>query len=92
MDFNSSIQEDILFCKPLVARITGEETSKLINSYIQEHELSWNLCSFIYTDGAKSLLGREKRATPRITVVGPHVEHSHSCLHRHQFVAKIMSQ
>ncbi|XP_071056571.1 zinc finger BED domain-containing protein 5-like [Onthophagus taurus] len=89
--FNSSVQEDMLFCKPFVGRMTGEEIFKLINLYMEKHKISWNLCAHICTDGAKSLLGREKGAISRIIQLAPHIKHSHCCLHRHQLAVRRIS-
>jgi hypothetical protein len=49
-----SIKEDILFCKPLGSRTTGEDIFKLLDSFVTSNGLWWSRCDGICTDGKKS--------------------------------------
>ena len=86
--WNSTIEEDMLFCKPLTERATGEKIFELLNKYMEDHGLTWDLCSHICTDGAKALLGSNKGVVSRIKAIAPHMQHSQCCLHRNALVAK----
>ncbi|XP_063911218.1 zinc finger BED domain-containing protein 5-like [Zophobas morio] len=81
--WNSTIEEDMLFCKPLTERSTGEKIFELLNKYMEDHRLTWDLCSHICTDGAKALLASNKGVVSRIKAMAPHMQHSHCCLHRY---------
>lgn len=50
-----TVQEDMLFAKPLETHTTGEAIFKLINDYFEKHEINWS-CLGVCTDDAKSML------------------------------------
>jgi hypothetical protein len=56
--YGRSIKEDILFCKPLETRTTGEDIFKVLDSFVTSNGLWWSRCVGICTDGAKTMTGR----------------------------------
>jgi hypothetical protein len=50
------LNEELLFCKELSSFTTGEEIFKTLDDFIS-HNLDWNYCVFICTDGAASMTG-----------------------------------
>ncbi|CAH0404045.1 unnamed protein product [Chilo suppressalis] len=55
--YKSSFEEDMLMCSSLLTNTTGEEIFNKINIFFEEHNLSWNNCIDICTDGAKAMTG-----------------------------------
>jgi Domain of unknown function (DUF4371) len=53
-----SIEESMLFIKPLPTTTTGADIFNLVDSYFQTHDIDWKKCSSIATDGAPALTGR----------------------------------
>ena len=51
--YGRTIKEDILFCKPLETRTTGEDMFKVLDSFMTSNGLWWSRCVGICTDGAK---------------------------------------
>ncbi|XP_063931849.1 zinc finger BED domain-containing protein 5-like [Zophobas morio] len=86
--WNSTIEEHMLFCKPLTERATGEKNFQLLHKYMEDHRLTWDLSSHVCTDGAKALLGSNKGVVSRIKAIAPHMQHCHCCLHLYALVAK----
>ncbi len=51
-------EELLFFCKELSGFTTGEEIFKTLDDFIS-HNLDWNYCVSICTDGAASMTGRK---------------------------------
>ena len=47
------IEEDILFCRPLQTRTTGEAIFNVLDSFIQDSGLGWGKCVGLCTDGER---------------------------------------
>jgi hypothetical protein len=88
--FQNKIEEDLLPCKSLKSRATGEEIFKVINSYMIEHEISWGKCVNVCTDGARAMTGKMAGVVARIKELAPSCSNSHCVLHRQAPVAKTM--
>ncbi|XP_017794405.1 PREDICTED: zinc finger BED domain-containing protein 5-like [Habropoda laboriosa] len=85
-------QEDMLICKALLCKTTGEEIFKLIDSYFEKYDISWDLCQQVCADGAKAMLGNVKGAVARIKQKNPHIRSTHCCLHRQALAVKKMPE
>jgi len=88
--FETSIEEDLLFCTPLDTNTTGEEIFKVIDSYINKHQVDWVKCIDVCSDGAASMVGKIKGTVTRIKNVAPKCHSSHCVLHRHALIRKKM--
>jgi hypothetical protein len=66
--FQNKIEENVLLCKCLKSRSTGEEIFKVINSYTIEHEISWGKCVDVCTDGARTMRGKTAGVVAGITL------------------------
>ena len=56
--YGGSIKENILFCKPLETRTTGEDIFKVLDSFVPSNGLWLSKCVGICTDGAKAMTRR----------------------------------
>ncbi|XP_060881854.1 zinc finger BED domain-containing protein 5-like [Metopolophium dirhodum] len=88
--FETSIEEDLLLCTPLDTNTTGEEIFKVIDSYMNKHQVDWVKCIDVCSDGAAAMVGKIKGTVTRIKNVAPKCHSSHCVLHRHAFVSKKM--
>ncbi|GFS78393.1 transposase [Nephila pilipes] len=50
----TAAQEDMLIFKSLPTRPTAD----IVNSYFKKHDISWDLCHQVCTDGATAMLGK----------------------------------
>jgi hypothetical protein len=50
-------EEEVILCRPLKERTTGEDIFNLTNVYFAENEIDLSCCIGIYTDGATSMTG-----------------------------------
>lgn len=89
--YGGSIHEDILFCKSLPTRTTGQDIFGLIDSFIRSHGITWTKCVGICTDGAKAMTGRHSGVVTRVQAVAPDATWVHCSVHREAFAAKGMS-
>ena len=62
---NNSFEEDLLMCKYLEEKTTGEDIFNRINNYITKHEIEWKKCTDICTDGAQAMVGKMKGVVTR---------------------------
>nr|XP_022902904.1 protein ZBED8-like [Onthophagus taurus] len=79
---NQEINDDFLFCQPLLGHTTGEDIFNVMNKFIQDNKISWTKCVAISTDGAKSMVGINKGLIAKIQKVVPNVKSTHCCIHR----------
>lgn len=86
--FEESMEEDMFLCAPLETNATGGEMFEIINCFMRKHDLDWNKCVNVCSDGAASMVGKLKGTVSRIKHVAPNCTSSHCILHRHALVAK----
>lgn len=67
-----------------------EEIFKILNEFIEFHELSWGKCVAICTDGAAAMTGRKSGLVALIKAVNPRVKSVHCMLHRQALASKGM--
>uniref|UniRef100_A0A665TDI7 HAT C-terminal dimerisation domain-containing protein n=1 Tax=Echeneis naucrates TaxID=173247 RepID=A0A665TDI7_ECHNA len=56
--WDSSLHEDILFCRELPTRTTAQECFRCIDNYFSENGLDWQNCVGVCSDGAASMTGK----------------------------------
>ena len=69
---------------------TGDEIFKVTDKYFREHDLNWNMCVGICTDGAASMTGRVKGFVTKAKEKNPTMVTTHCMLHREALMAKTM--
>jgi hypothetical protein len=79
---NEDTEEELLFCRPLKERTTGEDTFSLTNAYFAENEIDWSRCADMCTDGATSVTGKQAGFVARTKEVATDVSWTHCCIHR----------
>jgi hypothetical protein len=82
--------EELLFCKELSGFTTGEEIFKTLDDYIS-HNIGWNYCVSICTDGAASMTGRKNGLIARIKNINPNIRANHCIIHREALASKKIS-
>ncbi|XP_078802871.1 protein FAM200A-like [Oryzias latipes] len=87
--WDSSLQEDILFCGELPTRATAEECFRCMDNYFTENGLDWQNCVGVCSDGAASMTGRHRGVIKQI--LAPEAKWTHCFLHRENLAAKKMS-
>lgn len=51
--YQTSIEEDLLLCQPLLTNTSGCEIFKILNNFFEKEGLTWDNCIDVCTDGAK---------------------------------------
>jgi hypothetical protein len=85
---NNSIEDELLFCKPLKTRTTGEDIFNLVHCYLKENGLSWDECVDICSDGAKSMTGKHCGFIASVKSILPEIGSSHCIIHRRALAVK----
>jgi hypothetical protein len=85
---SNSIEDELLFCKPLKNRTTGEDIFNLVDSNLKEEGLSWDEWIDICSDGAKSMTGKHCGFIARVKGILPEIGSSHYIIHRHALAVK----
>ncbi|KAJ8967282.1 hypothetical protein NQ314_002955 [Rhamnusium bicolor] len=72
------ITPEILACKSLPGKTTGEEIFNSLKSFIvEECSLNWMWCKNMCTDGAAVLTGHKSGLKPRLSQINPHIKWTH---------------
>lgn len=85
---NGSIEEELLFCKSLPSKTTGEEIFKCLDNFITENDINWSKCVGVTTDGAAAMSGTFRGLIARVRAVAPLVKWTHCSLHREALAVK----
>ncbi|XP_073501335.1 protein FAM200C-like [Phyllobates terribilis] len=56
---DNMIKEEFLFCKPLTITAKAADVKKLVDDFLRDNNLSWDMVSAVCTDGASVMLGRK---------------------------------
>jgi hypothetical protein len=83
-------KKELMFCRPLKERNTGEDIFNLTNAYFAEHEIDWSRCIGICTDEATSMTGKHAGFEARTKEVATNVSWTHCCIHRQALASKRM--
>ena len=89
--FDKGIEDDLLLCKSLELRSTGNDMFNLIDNFMKAHDISWEKCILVYSDGAKSMTGKINGAVTKIKNVAKNCKSLHCIIHRYALVTKKMS-
>jgi hypothetical protein len=54
---NKTLNEDMLFCKPIKSRETAFEILKIVDDFITEKNIKWSDCVGVCTDGDRVMAG-----------------------------------
>lgn len=84
------VTENFLFCKELENHATGDEIFRVTDEYLREHDLSWDMCVGLCTDGAASMTGRVRGFVTKAKQRNPTMVVTHCMLHREALTAKTM--
>ncbi|XP_060768837.1 zinc finger BED domain-containing protein 5-like [Neoarius graeffei] len=88
--YDGSVKEDMLFCKPLETRTTGEDIFRMLDTFVALNGLLWTKCVGICTDGARAMTGRHSGVVTRVQAVAPDATWVHCGIHREALAAKGM--
>lgn len=91
-EHNDSISEDLLFCMPLPTHTTGEAIFEVLNNFMSTHEIPWEKCVAVSTDGARAMTGTRIGLQARVKKMNPSIIWHHCCIHREALAAKNMPE
>ena len=80
--------EQFLFCRPLTRYTTGEEIYKKVDSFFEEHQLSWTDCVSACADGAPAMMKIKKGFMSFAKKQNNDILFVHCYLHRENLAAK----
>ena len=83
--------EDLLACDELPTKTIASYIFGIVNKHITSHDLRWEDCVGVCTDGAASMTGRRSGVVKLIKDVAPEVTWNYCFLHREALAAKDMS-
>nr|XP_039250101.1 protein ZBED8-like [Styela clava] len=88
---SSSIEEDMLLCKPLETTSKAEDVFKLVAEFFENNELKWDKLVGVCTDGAPAMIGSRSGFIARIKQKNSDVIGSHCVIHREALASKTLS-
>lgn len=84
------IINQFLCCRELIERTTGQDIFDSITSYLEQFNISWDLCVGICTDGAPSMVGSIKGFCSLVKTRTPNLISTHCFLHRESLISKTL--
>ena len=91
IDDDDTIIEDLLFCKPILTNCRAHELFALLNNYFQEHNLEWQYCVVLCTDGGQAMSGRFGGLQTLVQGVAVNAKWIHCLIHREALASQQLS-
>jgi len=91
-DNHNTITEDLLFCISLPSNTTGEAIFNVLNSFMISHDIKWDNCVAVSTDGARAMSGTRLGLQARLKTINSSIIWHHCCIHREALALKIMPE
>jgi hypothetical protein len=79
---NKTLNENILFCKPIKSRKTALEIFKLVDDFIKEKNINLSDCVGVCTDGPRVMAGNSQGLRVLIKQSAPEAVWTHCMIHR----------
>ena len=89
--FNEGIQDDLLLCESLELHTTNNEIFDAIDNIMEAHEIDWEKCISVCSDGAKAMTENLNGTVIRIKNISKNCKSVHCILHRYALVTKKIS-
>lgn len=89
---NLDIIEQFLFCQELKTTTTGKDIFDCVHNYFVEHNISWENCTSLCTDGAAALTGKIKGFLAFVREVNPSIVTTHCFLHREALMMRTVDR
>lgn len=84
-----AFREELLALIPLPGRTTGEDIFNAVKSFFEQHGIPLNRISSLVTDGAPSMVGKEKGFTARLREINPNLLSYHCIIHNSVLCSKL---
>ena len=87
---STTIEEEMLFCRPLETTTKAEDGLKLVDPYFHEKDMKWERLGGVCTDGAPAMLGCRSGFIAKTKQKNPDVVGTHCVIHREALASKIL--
>ena len=85
---STTIEEEMLFCRPLETTTKAEDVLKLVEAYFYEKDMKWEKRVGVCTDGTPAMLGCRSGFIARIKEKNPDVVGTHCVIHQEAVAPK----
>ena len=85
---STTIEEEMLFCRPLETTTKAEDVLKLVDAYFHEKDMKWERLVGVCTDGAPAMRGCRSGFIVKIKQKNPDVVGTHCVIHRGALASK----
>ncbi|XP_073537818.1 protein FAM200C-like [Phyllobates terribilis] len=87
---DNMIKEEFLFCKPLTTTTKAADVKKLVDGFLRDNNISWDMVPAVCTDGAPVMLGRKSGFGALVKADAPHIIVMHCIVHRSALATKTL--
>ena len=88
---STSIEEKMLFCRPLETTTKAEDVYHVVTSFYDDKELQWEKLFGICTDGAPTMLCSQSGFIARIKQKIPNAVGTHCVIHKEALASKTLT-
>ncbi|XP_076799889.1 protein FAM200C-like [Clavelina lepadiformis] len=88
---SSSIEEEMLFCRPLETTTKAEDVFKVVATYFDNNGIEWEKLVGVCTDGAPAMLGSRSGFIARMKQKSPNAVGCHCVIHREALASRTLS-
>ena len=86
----NAIANEFSFCQEMKERTRAKDVFDLVNVFLRENSIAWNIVGLVCTDGAPAMIGHRSGFVAQMKQLASHIVSNHCAIHKYALACKAL--